>query len=97
MLASESGVAAQDAGDSEMVGVAEEVEVVEKGVEVVDVATLGIAGVWWAGFAVRLVEFAGEAAEKLCHGKVDFAVADADGGVDEDGLTGGACHDVTAP
>ena len=92
-----SGVAAQDAGDGGVVGVAEEVEVVEQGIEVVEIASLGIAGVGRAGFAVGLVEFASEAAKELGHGEVDFAVADADGGVDEDGLAGGACHDIAAP
>lgn len=94
---SESGVAAQDAGDSEMVGVAEEVKVVEQGVEVVEVAALGVAGVQGAGFLVGIIEFAREAAEELGLGDVDFAEADAYGRVDEDGGAVWSCHDVAAP
>ncbi len=92
-----SGVAAQDAGDGVEIGVAEQVEVVEQGVEVVEVAALGVAGVQGAGFLVGIVEFTGEAAEELGLGDVDFAEADAHGRVDEDGLASGACHDVAAP
>ena len=94
---SDSGVAVQDADDGVMVGAAEEMKVIEPRVEVVEVAALGVTGVHGAGFAVCLIEIAGEAAEELGHGEVDFAVADADGGVDEDGLAGGACHDIAAP
>ena len=83
---SDSGIAAQDAGDGGVVGVAEEVKVVEQGVEVVEVAALGVAGVQGAGFLVGIIEFAREAAEDLGLGEVDEA--------------GGAvwpCHDVAAP
>lgn len=97
MSASESGVVAQDAGDGGVVGVAEEVKVVEQGIEVVEVTTLGIAGVQGAGFLVGIIEFACEAAEELGLGDVDFAETDAHGRVDEDGLASGACHDVAAP
>jgi len=75
----------QDAGDGVMVGAAEEMKVIEQRVEVVEVAALGVAGVHGAGFSVCLVEIAGEAAEELGHGEVDFAVADAHGRIDEDG------------
>lgn len=97
MFVSESGVAPQDAGDGGVVGVAEEVKVVEQGVEVVEVAALGITGGQGAGFLVGIIEFAREAAEELGLGDVDFAEADAHGRVDEDGLASGACHDVAAP
>ncbi len=92
-----SRVAAQNAGDGVVVGVAEQVEVVEQRVEVVEVAALGVAGVQGAGFLVGIIEFAREAAEELGLGDVDFAEADAHGRVDEDGLASGACHDVAAP
>lgn len=80
-----------------MVGVAEEVEVIEQGIEVVEVATLGIAGVQRTGFLIGIIEFAGETAEELSHSEIDLAVADADGRIDKDGFTGGPCHDVAAP
>lgn len=48
-----------------VVGVAEEVKVVEQRVEVVEVAALGVAGVQGAGFLVGIIEFAREAAEEL--------------------------------
>lgn len=92
-----SRVAAQNAGDGGVVGVAEEVEVVEQGIEVVEVTTLGIAGVQGAGFLVGIIEFASEAAEELGLGDVDFAEADTHGRVDEDGGAVWSCHDVAAP
>ena len=94
---SDSGIAVQDAGDGVMVGAAEEMKVIEQRVEVVEVAALGVTGVRGAGFAVCLVEIAGEAAEELGHGEVDFAVADAYSRIDEDGSTVRAGHDVAAP
>lgn len=94
---SDSGVTMQDAGDGVVVGAAEEMKMIEQRVEVVEVATLGVTGVRGAGFAVCLVEIAGEAAEELGHGEVDFAVADAYSRIDEDGSTVRAGHDVAAP
>ena len=94
---SDSGIAVQDAGDGVMVGAAEEMKVIEQRVEVVEVAALGVAGVHGAGFSVCLVEIAGEAAEELGHGEVDFAVADAHGRIDEDGGAVRAGHDIAAP
>ena len=94
---SDSGVAVQDADDGVMVDAAEEMKVIEQRVEVVEVAALGVAGVHGAGFAVCLIEIAGEAAEELGHGEVDFAVADAHGRIDEDGGAVRAGHDVAAP
>ena len=94
---SDSGVAVQDADDGVMVGAAEEMKVIEQRVEVVEVAALGVTGVHGAGFAVCLIEIAGEAAEELGHGEVDFAVAYAHGRIDEDGGAVRAGHDVAAP
>lgn len=51
-----SRVAAQNAGDGVVVGVAEQVEVVEQRVEVVEVAALVVAGGWRAGFLVGLAD-----------------------------------------
>lgn len=51
-----SGIATQDAGDGEVVGAPEEVQVIEQRIEIVEVAALVVAGGWRAGFLVGLAD-----------------------------------------
>gem|GEM_PF-5995495 len=76
---------------------AEEVNVDEERVEVVEFCAAGESGGKGPDLFVGAGEFGGKSAEHAGHGEVGFGVGCSDGGVNEHGFAGGVDHDVAAP
>ena len=86
-----------DAENRAEIGWAEKVQMVQKLVEVVEVAAVFVAWLQRICFAIGLVEVLRETAEKFCHGKVCFGVANVAGWIYEHGFAVWTTHNITAP
>lgn len=90
-------IVADDARDGSEIRAAEEVQVVEQMVQIVQVAPLRIARCQWCRLLIRIVERWLKSAEELRHRDVEFAIADRRGRIDQHSLAVRAEHDIAAP
>ena len=66
----------------------------EQGVKIADIPLPAMIGGKWVVIVVSLIEGLFEAAKEGSHGQIDATVSIVDGGVDEDGVTGGVAEEV---
>ena len=86
-----------DAENRAEIGWAEKVQMVQKLVEVVEVAAVFVVWLKGTSSAVCFVELWREAAEELGHCEVGFCVTNVGGWVDEHCFAVGAAHYIAAP